>query len=282
MVWFYLAIASTVTFAAQELLMRMLSIKTGNPRIFSTVFNLWGSAFAILVFLLQKGSLLELFHLSFWQYLLIAMSIVCYGLYERFQFSARSGMDAATFAIVMRLQTVIAFMGAMVFLHEPFTLVKTAGVLLVVSASFLLVYKNPSFRYTPAFGYAILCSVLLGSTGFIDKPASAPLHASLYSFLMWVVPLAIIVYPGISAQELRKEFRIGGWKVALAALLNVVGYIIYIQAISFAEASRINPIVATNSVLTVLGGIFLLHERDHFWRKILAGFIAFAGVALLR
>lgn len=281
MVWFYLALASTFIFAAQELLMRVLSIKTGSPRVFSTVFNLWGAAFAVLVFAMQKGSLAGLFHLTVWHYLLIASSIVLYGLYERFQFSARQGMDAATFAIVMRLQTVVAFVGAMVFLHEPFTLVKTAGVFLVVAASFLLVYKNPSFTYTPAFGYAILCSLMLGSTGFIDKPASAELPSSLYSFLMWIVPLVIIVYPGISPRDLKKEFRIGGWKVALAALLNVVGYIIYIDAISLAEASRINPIVATNSVLTVLGGIILLKERDHFWRKILAGAIAFLGVLLL-
>ncbi len=282
MLWFFLAVASAFIFAAQELLMRVLSVRTGSPRLFAVAFNLWGAGFAILLFLLQGGSLSALSGLTVVQYVLIGTTIVIYGLYERIQFSARRGMDAGTFSIVMRLQTVIGFAGAIVFLGETLTILKTAGVLLVIAASLLLVYKNPKFAFTSAFGFTLLCALFLGLTGFLDKPASAPLPSTLYSFIVWCAPIFIIAFPRVTKKEIVTELKIGGWKVALAALLNVVGYIIYIQALGLAEASRVNPIVATTGILTVLGGILLLHEHDHIHRKIAAGVLAFVGVVLLR
>lgn len=282
MLWFFLALAGAFIFAAQELLMRVLSIKTSHPRIFAVVFNLWGSAFAILFFLLQGGSLSPLLTLTPGQYLLLASTVILYGLYERTQFFARQGMDASTFSIIFRLNTVIGFMGAILFLREPLSGEKIFGVALIILASLLLVYKNPKFKLSTAFWYTILCSVYLGLTSFLDKPASAPLPPTLYSFAVWCFPVIIIAMPKITQHEVTREFRIGGWKVALAALLNVVGYIIYVQALSLAEASRVNPIIATYGVLTVLGGIVLLREHDHLWRKIGAAVIAFIGVLLLK
>ncbi len=282
MLWFYLAIAACLIFAAQELLMRVLSIRAGSPRVFSFVFNAWGALFAIAVFIAEKGSFRQLAHLTPIQISLILTAIVLYGIYERSQFVARRGIDAATFSIIMKINTVISFVGAIVFLGEPMTLNKTFGVTLIIAAGLLLVYKNPKFRISESFLYTLLCALALGTVGFVDKPASAPVPPALYSFLVWCAPLAIIAFPGIRIRDVRKEFKIGSWKVAAAALLNVVGYIIYLKALTLADASRVNPIVATSGILTVLGGIIVLRERDHFLRKILAGFIAFAGVILLK
>jgi len=282
MLWFLLAIGSAFIFAAQDLLMRILAVRTGSPRLFSVVFNLYGAAFAILLFLSERGSLAALWGLTPVQYALLASTIILYGLYERTQFFARSGTDASTFAIIFRLSTVIGFIGAIFFLQEAMTPGKIAGVVLIILASLLLVYKNPKFKFTPAFGYAVLCAVLLGLTSVLDKPASAFLPASLYSFVVWCMPIVIIAFPRVTKKEIVRELRIGGWKVALAALLNVVGYIMYINALSLAEASRVNPIAATSGILTVAGGIVLLKEHGHLWRKIAAGVLAFVGVILLR
>lgn len=282
MLWFFLALASALIFAAQELLMRVLAVRTGSPRIFAVVFNLWGAGFALLLFLLERGSLAGLLELNLTQYLFLTSTIILYGLYERTQFYARQGTDASTFAIIFRLSTVIGFIGAILFLHEPLTPEKITGVFLIIMASFLLVFKNPKFIMTPALGYAVLCAVFLGLTSVLDKPASEPLPATLYSFLIWSMPIAIVAFPKITKKEIVRELRIGGWKVALAALLNVIGYIIYIQALSLAEASRVNPITATTGIFTVAGGIYFLKEHGHLWRKIIATIIAFIGVLLLK
>lgn len=282
MTWFYLALTSAFIFAAQELLMRVLSVQTGSPRLFSLVFNLWGTVFSAALFVIERGSFAPLTALSITQYLWIAAALLLYGIYERSQFFARQGQDAATFTVIMRINTVVGFFGAIAFLGEPLTLAKAAGVTMVILASLLLVFHNPHFKFSKSFFYTLLCAVALGMVGFVDKPASAPVPPTLYSFLVWCLPLGIIAFPGVSRKDLIKEMRIGGWKVALAAILNVVGYVIYINALSMSDASRVNPITATYSILTVLGGVVLLRERDHYGRKILAGLIACIGVILLK
>ncbi len=282
MLWFFLALASAFIFTAQELLMRVLAIRTGSPRIFAVVFNLWGAGFALLLFLFERGSFSGLWGLSPVQYLFLTSTVILYGLYERTQFYARQGTDASTFAIIFRLSTVIGFVGAIVFLQEALSPEKIAGVIFILFASLMLVFRNPKFTMTPALGYAVLCAVFLGLTSVLDKPASEPLPATLYSFVVWCFPIVIVAFPGITKKDIVREFHIGGWKVALAAFLNVVGYIIYIQALSLAEASRVNPISATSGIFTVAGGMYFLKEHGHMRRKIIAAILAFIGVILLR
>lgn len=282
MPWYMYALASALLFAAQELIMRILAIKSVVPRVFSVVFNAWGAFFAIVVFFLQRGSFTQLWQLTPFHYILIVSAMLAYGLYERFQFTARKGLDASVIAIIFRLETAFLFIGAIVFLHEALTVAKIIGTALIISASLLLVYKNPHFKITRAFWYALLCAVCMGIAITVDKPASAGLQPALYSFVMWVFPITIIAFPHIRKQQFFKELRIGTWKVALAALFNVVGYILFIQSLALADASRVVPVVATNSILVVVGGIVILHEHDHLWRKCIAITIAFAGVFFLR
>jgi drug/metabolite transporter (DMT)-like permease len=114
-----------------------------------------------------------------------------------------------------------------------------------------------------------------------DKPASLGVPTSLYSFLVWSLPLIIIVYPKVRIKQLRQEFKNGGWKVGLAAFCNAAGFILFIEALNLADASRVIPVICTGSIITVLGGIIFLKERDHIVRKLIAMIIAFCGVVLL-
>lgn len=105
MPWYFYALLSALFFAAQELLMRVLAIKSGIPRVFSVIFNAWGAFFAVIVFILQRGSFSGLWQLSPVQYVLIVSSMIAYGLYERYQFTARKGLDASFLAIIFRLES---------------------------------------------------------------------------------------------------------------------------------------------------------------------------------
>ena len=47
------------------------------------------------------------------------------------------------------------------------------------------------------------------------------------------------------------------------------------------QTSNVIPITSLTGLLAVLGGIFLLHERDHLINKYIAAGLAFIGVYLL-
>lgn len=279
--WFIFAVGAIFFFAAQDILMRVLAIKSDHSRVFSFVFNLWGAFFAFIAFVVQGGSFSEIFQVPASTLWLIAIGVLFYGVYERVQFIARKGIDASSLTVIYQLSPVIGFLGALVFLGEHLTPIKLVGTILAVGASLLLVYKNPRLRMSRPVLYAFICAILLGIASVVDKPASAHLPSTLYSFLIWVLPLFIIAFPRIEKKQFLKEFRIGGWKVAFTALLNVVGFMCFIQALTLTDASRVIPIIYTSSIFTVLGGIFILGERDHISRKIIAAIIAFIGILLL-
>jgi uncharacterized membrane protein len=63
---------------------------------------------------------------------------------------------------------------------------------------------------------------------------------------------------------------------------NLLAYYFLLRAFALAEASKVIMIYSTQTVLVVLSGIVLLAERDYIVRKILAAFIVFIGVLLIR
>ena len=279
--WLIFAVGAILFFATQDIMMRILAIKSDHSRIFSFVFNLWGAFFALIAFMLQGGSFAQLALVPPQTIWLIAAGVLLYGLYERVQFIARKGIDASSLTVIYQLSPVVGFLGALIFLNEQPTPLKLLGASLTIGSSLLLVYKNPNLRLNRPVIYAFICAVLLGIASVVDKPASAELPSTLYSFLIWVLPLFVIAFPHIEKKQFLKEMRIGGWKVAFTALLNVIGFMCFIQALTLTDATRVIPIIYTSSIFTVLGGIFLLGERDHIWRKILAAIIALVGIALL-
>lgn len=280
--WLILALLAAFMFTAQNLLMRVLAVKSVHPRTFSFVFNCWGTFFAAILLLIERPSLGALPQISWTQWILIGAATLMYGLYERTHFLARKQIDASTTAILFRLTPVITFIGALIFLHEPLTITKLAGTAILIGASLIVIHKNPKLQASHAVWIAIFAATLLGLAGVFDKPASLGIPANLYSVALWGLSLIIVAFPSISLSQLKTEFIIGGWKVALTALLNVIGFVLYVQALSLADASRVAPITSSSGTLTVLAGILILKEKTFMGRKILAGILMFIGILLLK
>ncbi|MEK7544113.1 MAG: DMT family transporter [Patescibacteria group bacterium] len=280
--WLVLSIIAALMFTAQNLLMRVLAVKSVHPRTFSFVFNGWGTFFATILLLIERPSLAGLPQFSWIQVLLIIGATLGYGFYERTHFLARKELDASTTAILFRLTPVITFVGAMLFLHESFTITKLVGATILIGASLVVVHKNPKLQASRAVWIAVFAAVMLGLAGVFDKPASQGIPANLYSVALWGLSLIIVAFPTISLSQLKTEFIIGGWKVALTALLNVIGFVFYVQALSLADASLVAPVTSSSGTLTVLAGIFILKEKSFVKRKILAGILMVIGVIMLR
>ena len=279
--WLILSLASVLIFTAVNLLMRVLAVKSKNPRTFSVVFNSWGALFAILLFVAELPNLtlptsLPTNHLFF-----IVLAIVSYGLYERSHFTARKHIDSSTITILFRLAPLIAFIGSLLFFKERLSVMQLFGAGALISSAALVIHKNPHLKMGRPLLIALFSALMLGVAWMLDKPGSQGLPASLYSFIMWVAPVGIIAFPSVSLKQLRREVIIGGWKVVLLAFLNVFGYFIYLKALSLEEAIKIIPITSSTGTLTVLAGIFLLNEKTFIKRKLIAGALMFVGILLL-
>lgn len=280
--WLTLSLLSALTFTVLNLLTRILAVKSTHPRVFSFVYNCFGALFTFLVFLME-GKGVSLFQtLPVRQVAYLSLAAFFYALFERFQFIARKHIESSTLVIVFRLTTVTAFLGSLVFFKESATLSKIVGATLLIGSSLIVIHKNPQFKNLRALGVAVFCAVALGLAWMLDKPASSGLSASFYSALMWAIPLPFIALPTLTIPQVKTELRIGWWKIALAAFLNVLGFVLYLKALSLAEASRVIPIVSSSATLVVLGGIIFLNERSHIAKKLIAGALMFIGILLLK
>ena len=200
--WLLFATFAIILFAIQDIMMRVLGIKSGNARIFSLVFNMWGAFFALIVFVIQGGSFAQLASVSPSTIILLILAVVFYGLYERIQFVARKGIDASSLTVIYQLSPVVGFFGALLFLGEQFSITKLIGAALTVGSSLLLVYKNPTLRINRPVIYAFICAILLGVASVVDKPASAQLSSTIYTFLIWVLPLGIVAFPRVEKKTI--------------------------------------------------------------------------------
>ena len=71
------------------------------------------------------------------------------------------------------------------------------------------------------------------------------------------------------------------FQVALMSALNVGGYFVFLYALKFGEVFKVVTFMGFVTILTVIGGIFLLRETHNWKRKILAGLLATVGALLL-
>lgn len=280
--WLILSLLSATSFTVLNLLTRVLAVKSSHPRAFSFVYNCWGVLFAIIAYLALDRRIPHFGQLPAHQVAYLLLAAFFYALFERSQFTARKLIDSSTLAVIFRLTTVTAFIGSLLFFKESAGVSKIVGAALLVASSLIVVYKNPHVKKGRSLGVAIFCAVSLGLAWMLDKPASQGLSASFYSALMWAIPLPTIAFPALTMSQLKSELRIGTWKIALAAFLNVLGFVLYLQALSRAEASRVIPITSSSATLVVLAGIVVLKERAFLLRKLIAGALMFTGILLLK
>ncbi len=280
--WFGYSLIALVCFTFFNLLNRVVAVKSEEPRAGAFAFNVWGALVAIVLFLFtshQKINLQPLFN-PFTALLVIA-SIIMYSGYERLQFTVKKHIDASTTTILFRLSPVFTFILSILFLRESLSIQKIIGVILILSGNLLLVIKGKVLNFNKYFWFGMLCTLFLGIAWTIDKAASSRLNSDLYTLLLWVGPVLFIFLPWISLKSIKNEFILGSYKSVIMAVLNVVGFYFQIVALSKGEASRVIPIISANSVLIVILAIFLLNERSHVGKKLIAVGLATVGVILL-
>ena len=279
--WLIFSLLVAFLSAALNLLVRVLVVKSENPRAFSLVFNIWAASFAAMIYILQPKQNIIIPSLVI--IMLIVLSSSLYGLFERFQFYARKEIDASNTTILFRSSAIITFVGSILIFNESLTLEKALGFGLVVLATVIVSINNTKLKINKAFTLAIVSALALGSARIIDKGVlSSDFSIELYNLILWVAPILFIFLPSIPMDDIKKEMNIGTWKIPLLAAINVCILYFLLHALSLADASLVIPIVSASTILTVLGGVIILKERSNLPRKIIAGFIVFVGILLLR
>lgn len=279
--WIFFALLSALFGVGYGIVSRKLSVNSKNPRALSIVFNFTSSLLALILFSFDRWWFRPV-PFDVWLYLLLA--IILYAVFEGTHFYGRKYVDVSTASILFRLNTVISVAVSFIFLKELFTINKALATILILISTYLVSVKSFDLKFKKGLVYILIATLALGLVRPLDKIASTYFSLPLYTFAVYAGPVFFMsIFPKlIKFKELRNEFVMGGWKIVLLGAINILEYYFMIKAYQIADASLVIPVVSLSTVLTVLIGIVFLKERDNIIRKVIAGFLAFAGVILMK
>lgn len=282
MTWLYYSLGAAISLAFLNILSRILTVDSKNPRAFSIVFNIICIIMSLILFIFTGSYKVISFptRIDAWIYLLIASFF--YGLNERFRFLISKILEASIYSIIGNITVIIAFFISFFLYKESLTVTKLLGSMFILFSLLLVSELKKSKISSKGIFLGIVTSIYLGVAMSLDKKGAIFFNPETYNILLWAVPFIVLYFPGIKIKEIKAEFKQFSWKIILLAFFNFVGFYLGLKAFILADATKVIPVIQTSTLLTVIAGIFLLNEKNNLFKKILAGIIAVIGVFLLR
>jgi len=188
---------------------------------------------------------------------------------------------------------------ASLFLNESFNLTKIMGSVLIFlgivltafrtrkinwfKKAFTSVFKREGQRVTGIFFTLVAALVTaIELMGFKYLLNQFSVGFTLFTVSLVSTVLFLLIVPDLTERTLN---LIKGEKrklIFLNAFLANISWVLFFWATSMTEASKTQPISQGMMVLTILGGIVFLKERERIWQKILGGILAVIGVILVK
>lgn len=195
--------------------------------------------------------------------------------------------DVSQLEIISTSRAMWILLLGLIFFKEAITLNKIFGVGLIFLGLFVMYWRKGGIEnfgrpQILMFFYAIIVSV-----GYVlDKYNLNYLPLGLYQVLIFIVPGIIIAafVPGsFSKARQMMKFNKSNLIIAVSALFYALAAFFLFSAYNAGgEVSKVGPIVQSATVLTVVFGILLLHERNNIIKKIIGAILVFAGVLFIK
>lgn len=247
----------------------------------AVVFTGLGGLFSLIVLLFRGGfqsslswNLLPLFSLAAF---VSAMGMIC-------TFKGFKSIDASEHTILLTSSKLWLILGATLFLQESFTITKLIGTVAILFGVVLAEWKKQTFVLNKGVVYVLLAALFFATSGTISYFIIR--NFDVLSFMVYgslfVTTILIVLRPKI-IKKLSFYFKP---KRALNiittsvndALANIFGLVAYQVG---RNALQIGPIMATQSLLTVILAIVILKERDNMFQKIAGSLAAVIGTIFL-
>lgn len=279
---FLFAILTAVSWATYALVARVLVVKSDHPLAFAVWVNLFASLFALPVLIIEGGNFIGITAVVlFATFISTAFS----GIFEGLQIFVRKNLEASRSTVLSQLAPLITSIGAVVILGEHLTPVKSFGTVLIVGGNFVAAYRHGGALKRRTVFFALGAAMALGGVYIADKFASAHYPIGFYMILSYFLPalyLLLFVMPREKTHQLTSTFRQMTWKLPVLAFTGILGYYLLLKTFRLAEASSVIPIVYSSTILTTIGGIVLLKERNNIIQKLIGAAIVFIGVIILK
>lgn len=278
-----LALAAAILFAIYGLLSRVLSVKSDDPLAFSVIYGFFSAIISIFVFGMGTAGFAGV---TAFVVLITFLSTIAYGVFEATQFFARKYVEASRSTVIFQIAPVVTFFASIILLREGISLVKLLAAGLIVVGNIIALYRHGGRVSKSGLILTISAAVALGLAYVADKVASPNYPLGLYMAITYFLPALYVLIIFLALRQnrisrLKNEITNGTWKLPFLSAVSVAGYYMLLKTLGVAQASVAVPIIFSQTILVVLGGIFILKERSNIFEKVIGALLVFVGVVLL-
>jgi drug/metabolite transporter (DMT)-like permease len=216
----------------------------------------------------------------------LACAMGLYSAWLYLTYKASQQVEASERALLGQIQVVWALLLAFIIAGEAISAERMLAIGLILAGSFICLYERKKTHFMHAkSGYAaiIICAFILGTTNLLDKINLQAFDVLFYTFLLYAVPMAVIgLIMGRSAPA-RAIAAVSRNRILIPALsiASIMSFGFAMLSLSKIDISLYTPLISLNVVLTAIGGILILGEKEGWAQKIAGAALAFAGAFLI-
>lgn len=139
-----------------------------------------------------------------------------------------------------------------------------------------------TFRITKGSWIAIISSIVLAGAITAEKYLLGEMNLATYMIVGWGLQTVSMVWLAIPDRKKLKKLNPKQFRhIIYLGLMRLGAGLAFIRAIQLVDVSVLSSARSYKPVLVFIFALLILHERKHFWRKLLASVLATIGLLLL-
>lgn len=217
-------------------------------------------------------------------YLFLGLACIFYALNDRFDTTARRGIEASTHSMIKQLSTVFMTFIGLFILKEQLVINKIIGSLLIVISNIFIFYNKRTLKKNKYIKYGILASIFTTIALFIDVNYSEQFNLPLYVAITLIVPSILIVrFEKIKIKTIKNEIKKSNKTyILITGISSAFMLILKLLAFRQGEISIIAPLCSLTVILNVIVGYLFQKERKNLLKKLSAAALIIIGIILIK
>ncbi len=199
-------------------------------------------------------------------------------------FKAAKTVEASESSILLSSQRLWIVFGAFIFLNESFSLKKIVGTIIILFGITFAQWKKQKFVLNQGAIYIFMAALFYAIADIIAFNILRSFDAASFNVYLCIIPvITLLLIKPDTIKKLNFYFKPKYALNIMAVSLNdtVASLLSFFAYQIGRNASQISPIMATQTILTVILAIIFLKERSFILNKIIGAIIVVAGVVLV-
>jgi drug/metabolite transporter (DMT)-like permease len=224
------------------------------------------------------------FSLSLPVFVLPIFTSILYFFHIYFTFKGSQSTDACIRTIVAQTQGIWTVIFCATLLGEVFSLTKLFAFFLIITGSVFALFKSDK-KISISIGVIeiLLASFFSGIVVVFDKLSIQFFAILVYALILYVIPpfIFVILMGKNACNRIIFFIRKNLVKTCLLAFFGTLSFVCMLLAFQNFEVSTTRIMLNSNIILTTIGAMIFLNEKDNWQLKILGAILAFFGSILL-